>query len=89
MDEEDCTDGDGLPPDFKPSENFPALRTYLKTLPYEKVRSSLFTAVKTMESDSVTSIGVIGACWGGSFDIFSIDKLIPTTYSSKPNISIF
>ena len=65
MDAADCTDGDGIPPGFIPSKNLPALVTYLKTLPYEKLRPSLFTAVKSMESDGVTSIGVIGACWGG------------------------
>ena len=65
MDATKCTDGDGIPPDFIPSpETFPTLVTYLKTLPYEKISPSLFIAVKTMESDGVTSIGVIGACWG-------------------------
>ena len=65
MDMNNCTDGDGIPPGFNPGENFPALAAYLKTLPYEKLRPSLFAAVKAMETDGVTSIGVIGACWGG------------------------
>ena len=65
MDPGKCTDGDGIPPEFKPFENFPALADYLKTLPYERINPNFSAVVKKMQDDGVSSVGVIGACWGG------------------------
>ena len=60
------TDGDALPPDFKPGESFPEFKAYMQEHPFEGVMKERLISLITHLIDTLgmTKIYTIGICFG-------------------------
>lgn len=66
------TDGDGCPPDFTSSE----LKPWISQIPFSVLQPKLSTIMSYFESKSITTVGVVGFCWGG-WVAFQLSALYP------------